>query len=70
MVLVLRASTIYASTRYRAQLAGYISTPRVKGKSTSSLCHRSYRPANMDRFQQLELKHVPDRGCFAAMEFR
>lgn len=22
------------------------------------------------RFQQLELKHVPDRGCFMAMEFR
>lgn len=22
------------------------------------------------RFQQLELKHVPDRGCFSAMEFR
>jgi hypothetical protein len=23
-----------------------------------------------NRFQQLELKHVEDRGCFAAMEFR
>jgi hypothetical protein len=22
------------------------------------------------RFQQLELKHVPDRGCFAATELR
>lgn len=22
------------------------------------------------RFQQLELKHVQDRGCFTAMEFR
>ena len=26
--------------------------------------------ANSGRFQQLELKHVEDRGCFAAMEFR
>ncbi len=24
----------------------------------------------LHRFQQLELKHVEDRGCFAAMEFR
>lgn len=23
-----------------------------------------------DRFQQLELKHVEDKGCFSAMEFR
>lgn len=22
------------------------------------------------RFQQLELAHVPDKGCFGAMEFR
>jgi hypothetical protein len=25
---------------------------------------------SLDRFQQLELKHVEDRGCFSAMEFR
>ncbi|KAL8931774.1 MAG: hypothetical protein Q9211_006740 [Gyalolechia sp. 1 TL-2023] len=29
-----------------------------------------YFHAKSEKYQQLELKHVPDRGCFAAMEFR
>ncbi|TVY67419.1 Glucose-induced degradation protein 4-like protein [Lachnellula suecica] len=29
-----------------------------------------YFHAKSEKFQQLELKHVPDHGCFAAMEFR
>jgi len=29
-----------------------------------------YFHAKSEKFQQLELKHVEDRGCFAAMEFR
>ncbi|KAH8649945.1 vacuolar import and degradation protein-domain-containing protein [Xylariales sp. PMI_506] len=29
-----------------------------------------YFHAKSERFQQLELEHVPDRGCFGAMEFR
>ncbi|KAI1846937.1 hypothetical protein JX265_004906 [Neoarthrinium moseri] len=29
-----------------------------------------YFHAKSERFQQLELKHVEDRGCFGAMEFR
>ncbi|KAL8959160.1 MAG: hypothetical protein Q9193_003928 [Seirophora villosa] len=29
-----------------------------------------YFHAKSEKYQQLELKHVPDRGCFPAMEFR
>lgn len=29
-----------------------------------------YSILTSSRFQQLELKHVEDKGCFAAMEFR
>jgi len=32
--------------------------------------HGIYFHAKSEKFQQLELKHVPDRGCFGAMEFR
>ncbi|TQS34233.1 hypothetical protein Golomagni_05390 [Golovinomyces magnicellulatus] len=29
-----------------------------------------YFHSKSEKFQQLELRHVPDRGCFSAMEFR
>ncbi|KAL9610548.1 MAG: hypothetical protein Q9167_004760 [Letrouitia subvulpina] len=29
-----------------------------------------YFHAKSEKYQQLDLKHVPDKGCFAAMEFR
>ncbi|KAI4197866.1 MAG: hypothetical protein LQ346_002880 [Caloplaca aetnensis] len=29
-----------------------------------------YFHSKSEKFQQLELKHVPDRGCYPAMEFR
>lgn len=32
--------------------------------------HGIYFHAKSEKFQQLDLKHVPDRGCFGAMEFR
>lgn len=42
---------------------------RVRSKSW--LFEFALHEANrISRFQQLELKHVEDRGCFAAMEFR
>ena len=40
-----------------------VSMPYERYRLAPYLCYVS-------RFQQLELKHVEDRGCFAAMEFR
>lgn len=69
MVQALKDSTTYASIRFKVLSAGSTSTQRVKSKSgTPSLVVASSNKTI--RFQQLELKHVEDRGCFAAMEFR
>ena len=55
---------------------GYISILRTASSKCGTL---SDMPAKLDanipsnnnnRFQQLELKWVNDRGCFGAMEFR
>jgi hypothetical protein len=43
----------------------YICFNQIQGTVSGIYFH-----AKSERFQQLELKHVPDRGCFAAMEFR
>ncbi|KAJ2980818.1 hypothetical protein NQ176_g2405 [Zarea fungicola] len=43
----------------------YICFNQVKGEVSGIYFH-----SKSEKFQQLELKHVPDRGCFAAMEFR
>ncbi|KAM0372443.1 hypothetical protein HYE67_010626 [Fusarium culmorum] len=43
----------------------YICFNQVKGEVSGIYFH-----SKSEKFQQLELKHVPDRGCFAATEFR
>ncbi|KAL8693252.1 MAG: hypothetical protein Q9218_001886 [Villophora microphyllina] len=43
----------------------YICFNQVSGDISGIYFH-----AKSERFQQLELKHVPDKGCFPAMEFR
>ncbi|EHK44829.1 hypothetical protein TRIATDRAFT_128208 [Trichoderma atroviride IMI 206040] len=43
----------------------YICFNQVKGEISGIYFH-----SKSEKFQQLELKHVPDRGCFSAMEFR
>ncbi|KAJ3495786.1 hypothetical protein NLG97_g3148 [Lecanicillium saksenae] len=43
----------------------YICFNQVKGEVSGIYFH-----SKSEKFQQLELKHVPDRGCFMAMEFR
>lgn len=43
----------------------YICFNQIQGTVSGIYFH-----AKSERFQQLELKHVDDRGCFAAMEFR
>jgi hypothetical protein len=65
---VLRAFTTSALTRYKERSAEYIFTQRAK---SMPLYPYIFPFSNMStRFQQLELKHVEDRGCFPAMEFR
>ncbi|RBR13774.1 uncharacterized protein FIESC28_08049 [Fusarium coffeatum] len=60
----------------------YICFNQVKGEvsgiyfhsKSEKLVFNAHHMVNLSltsqRFQQLELKHVPDRGCFAATEFR
>jgi len=43
----------------------YICFNQVKGEVSGIYFH-----SKSEKFQQLELKHVADRGCFSAMEFR
>ncbi|KAJ4155773.1 hypothetical protein LMH87_001002 [Akanthomyces muscarius] len=43
----------------------YICFNQVRGEVNGIYFH-----SKSEKFQQLELKHVPDRGCFMAMEFR
>jgi len=43
----------------------YICFNQIQGTVSGIYFH-----AKSEKFQQLELKHVEDRGCFAAMEFR
>ncbi|OAA53043.1 vesicle-mediated transport protein Vid24 [Cordyceps fumosorosea ARSEF 2679] len=43
----------------------YICFNQVKGEVSGIYFH-----SKSEKFQQLELKYVPDRGCFMAMEFR
>ncbi|KAK1999587.1 vacuolar import and degradation protein [Colletotrichum falcatum] len=43
----------------------YICFNQVKGEVSGIYFH-----SKSEKFQQLELKHVEDRGCFGAMEFR
>ncbi|KAL2067409.1 hypothetical protein VTL71DRAFT_1834 [Oculimacula yallundae] len=43
----------------------YICFNQIKGEVSGIYFH-----AKSEKFQQLELKHVEDRGCYAAMEFR
>lgn len=43
----------------------YICFNQIKGEVSGIYFH-----SKSEKFQQLELKHVPDRGCFSAMEFR
>ncbi|KAG5665880.1 hypothetical protein KAF25_010005 [Fusarium avenaceum] len=43
----------------------YICFNQVKGEVSGIYFH-----SKSEKFQQLELKHVPDKGCFAATEFR
>ncbi|KAF5542627.1 VID24-like protein [Fusarium mexicanum] len=43
----------------------YICFNQVKGEVSGIYFH-----SKSEKFQQLELKHVPDQGCFAATEFR
>lgn len=43
----------------------YICFNQVKGEVSGIYFH-----SKSEKFQQLELKHVPDRGCFSAVEFR
>ncbi|CAL3964153.1 hypothetical protein PZA11_001581 [Diplocarpon coronariae] len=43
----------------------YICFNQIQGTVTGIYFH-----AKSEKFQQLELKHVEDRGCFTAMEFR
>ncbi|KAF7884633.1 uncharacterized protein EAF02_004969 [Botrytis sinoallii] len=43
----------------------YICFNQVEGKVTGIYFH-----AKSEKFQQLDLKHVEDRGCFQAVEFR
>lgn len=43
----------------------YICFNQVSGDITGIYFH-----AKSEKYQQLELKHVPDWGCFPAMEFR
>lgn len=43
----------------------YICFNQVKGEVSGIYFH-----SKSEKFQQLELKHVPDRGCFAAAELR
>ncbi|KAL6907272.1 vacuolar import and degradation domain-containing protein [Trichoderma evansii] len=43
----------------------YICFNQVKGEISGIYFH-----SKSEKFQQLELKHVPDRGCFSAQEFR
>ncbi|KAF4962081.1 hypothetical protein FSARC_9815 [Fusarium sarcochroum] len=43
----------------------YICFNQVKGEVSGIYFH-----SKSEKFQQLELKHVPDRGCYAATEFR
>ena len=65
-----RASTTFASTRFAGRFPASISTAGAKSMlpiPSVSSC----RETNCGvRFQQLELKHIEDKGCFAAMEFR
>ncbi|EPE36678.1 hypothetical protein GLAREA_08841 [Glarea lozoyensis ATCC 20868] len=46
----------------------YICFNQIQGTVSGIYFHA--KSENLDRFQQLELKHVEDRGCFSAMEFR
>ncbi|WQF77290.1 Putative vacuolar import/degradation protein Vid24 [Colletotrichum destructivum] len=43
----------------------YICFNQIKGEVSGIYFH-----SKSEKFQQLELKHVEDRGCFGAMEFR
>ncbi|RCI14205.1 hypothetical protein L249_5947 [Ophiocordyceps polyrhachis-furcata BCC 54312] len=43
----------------------YICFNQIKGEVSGIYFH-----SKSEKFQQLELKHVPNRGCFSAMEFR
>lgn len=43
----------------------YICFNQIKGEVNGIYFH-----AKSEKFQQLDLKHVEDRGCFAALEFR
>jgi hypothetical protein len=43
----------------------YICFNQVRGEVSGIYFH-----SRSEKFQQLELKHVEDKGCFAAMEFR
>jgi hypothetical protein len=43
----------------------YICFNQIKGEVSGIYFH-----SKSEKFQQLELKHVPDRGCFSATEFR
>ncbi|KAG6035144.1 hypothetical protein E4U41_006243 [Claviceps citrina] len=43
----------------------YICFNQLKGEVSGIYFH-----SKSEKFQQLELKHVPDRGCFSATEFR
>ncbi|KAH8842270.1 hypothetical protein MCOR27_002268 [Pyricularia oryzae] len=43
----------------------YICFNQIRGDITGIYFH-----SKSERFQQLELKHVEDKGCFSAMEFR
>lgn len=43
----------------------YICFNQVKGEVSGIYFH-----SKSEKYQRLQLKHVPDRGCFASMEFR
>lgn len=61
---------IFVSTNVMGLSAGFTSMLRVKSK-VNPLITTSWLFFNQfDRFQRLELKHVEDRGCFPAIEFR
>jgi hypothetical protein len=68
-VQVSKASTTSALINARAPSAAYISTQRARSMPVHAYLQNMKTNA-LDRFQQLELKHVEDRGCFPAMEFR
>ena len=77
----MRDSIIFALTKLKGGLAGSISTPGVRSKSPPSVPYDHYVAKSTlrysgdtdplaNRYQQLELKHVFDKGVCGAMEFR